>query len=81
MMEINGDAAAKTWLWKHTWGEKDENPGILHIDAEKRMHQIGVGTAPSLTFAPAIPMEWTELKPGEAKSVESKMTVMGFEVA
>jgi hypothetical protein len=81
VVAIKGEAAGKRWLVKHTWGEKDENPGLLHLDAEKRLHEVEVGTSFSLTFAPPVPMEWTELSPGEKKTLESKMTVAGFELA
>ena len=80
VIAIQGEAANKRWLVKHTWGEKDENPGIFHMDAEKRLHQVEVGTSLTLTFAPPVPMEWPELKSGEEKTYESKMAVMGFEV-
>jgi len=61
-------------------GENDENPGILHLDAENRLHQVDVGTSFSLTLTPPVPMEWAELKADEQKTYESKMAVAGVEV-
>ena len=80
VIAVKGEAANKRWLLKHVWGEKDENPGILHLDAENRLHQVDVGTSLNLTFTPPVPMEWAELKSGEQKTYESKMAVAGFEV-
>jgi hypothetical protein len=80
VIAIKGEAASKRWLLKHTWGENDENPGVLHLDAEKRLHQVEVGASFNLTFTPPVPMDWAELASGEKKTVESKMAVAGFEV-
>jgi hypothetical protein len=80
VIAIKGDGAAKRWFLKHVWGEKDENPGILQVDSDKRLHRVEAGSSLNLTFAPPAPMDFPELKPGEEKTSESKMTVMGFEI-
>jgi hypothetical protein len=80
VVAIKGEAANKRWLLKHIWGEKDENPGTLYVDVDKRLHQVDVGSSLTLNFAPPVPMEWGELAVGEKKVSESKMAVAGFEI-
>jgi len=79
VVDVKGEGDAKRWSLKHTWGENDENPGFLHVDGQKRLHQVDVNSM-SLTFAPPLPLEWSELDVGESTTFITSLSVMGFEV-
>jgi hypothetical protein len=80
VVAVTGTGAKKRWHIKSTWGDNDENPSTAYIDSEKRIHQVDVGAALTLTFAPPPPQDWPDLKPGDETTFETTLTAMGFEV-
>lgn len=77
---VTGEGEARRWQLKATYGKDDENPSTALIDNRTLLHRIDVGSLVSIEFKPPIPTEWTMLEPGEKKTLESKLMVMGFEV-
>jgi hypothetical protein len=77
---VQGGGEEKRWLFKVQWGENDPNPSTIHVDAQRRLHRLELGALGALKFTPPPPAEWMDLKPGEEKTVESAIRILGFEI-
>jgi hypothetical protein len=81
---VTGTGAEKRWKIKQTFGTNDQAPTTSYVDADHKVHKIDMDTqatgAVSLGFSPPAPLDWPELKLGEKDTMETKLSVMGFDV-
>jgi len=74
---IKGEGADRRFLLKTLWGTEDNTPSIAYIDSKKLIHKIDIVNLGVLVFTPPVPAIWS-LKPGEQKTLKTKMDVAGF---
>ncbi|HOJ59199.1 MAG TPA: hypothetical protein PK878_02840 [bacterium] len=77
ILSIQGEGAEKRWLLEERWGEGEGPAAVSFIDAAKGMDKVEMGENFSILFRPAIPVDWSGLKPGEEKKVESESRFNG----
>jgi len=80
VIAIKGEGADRRFLLKNLWGTEDANPSVTHIDSKKLLHKVDIENLGVLAFTPPVPAIWS-LKPGEQKTLKTKMDVAGFSLA
>jgi hypothetical protein len=80
VVAITGEGDSLRLQLKSVWGKNDETPSLATIDGRKRLHQVEIGEALTINFAPPVPTDWPDLKVGETTTFETKLAVMGFEL-
>lgn len=79
VVDVKGEGEAKRWSLRHTWGTSDDNPPLLQLDAQRRLHQVDVELM-SVKFDPPLPLEWPELEVGESTTFLTTLSMTGFEL-
>ncbi len=69
--EIRGEGEKKLWIIKETYGADDERPTSYYIDVNKQYAKRDSGPDRSMTYDPAVPYYFPELKVGEEKEIKT----------
>ncbi|MFB3785190.1 MAG: hypothetical protein ACE15F_02350 [bacterium] len=75
ILSIQGEGAEKRWLLEEKWGTGEGPAAVWYLDAAKSSDKTEMGENFTISFKPAIPVDWSGLKPGEEKKVETETTM------
>lgn len=75
ILSIQGEGAEKRWLLEEKWGTGEGPAAVSYIDASRCMDKTVMGENFSIGFKPGIPVDWSGLKPGEEKKVDTETTM------
>jgi hypothetical protein len=68
-----GEGEQKRWIIKETYGTADERPTSSYIDSKKQYSKMDSGSDRSMTYDPAVPYYFPELKVDEAKEIKTNL--------
>ncbi|RJP32553.1 MAG: hypothetical protein C4527_05870 [Candidatus Omnitrophota bacterium] len=74
VVSVQGEGEAKRWLISEIWGNESDRAGSQHVDAQRLYDKMDIPNGESVPFKPALPFDYLNLKAGEKKDYESKVT-------
>lgn len=75
VVSTEGESEKKVWVIKEIWGENDNRVSYTFVNAKKMISKVEVGeNRNAISFEPAIPMVYTQLKPDEEKTYKSNFS-------
>ncbi|MDP8245051.1 MAG: hypothetical protein P9L94_13290 [Candidatus Hinthialibacter antarcticus] len=69
VLNVEEGAADVRWTLKENWGDLDDAPRTFRVDADRKVHRLLWGDD-DIAYEPALPMDYTSLKPGEEQTDE-----------
>ncbi len=71
---IKGEGEQKRWIIKETYGAADERPTSSYIDSNNQYSKMDSGADRSMTYDPAVPFYFPELKVDETKEIKTQFS-------